>query len=255
MLIKLGNAEQISDKVKGYISEKTGYPLELLEDDADLEADLGIDSVKQAEILAKVKDEFTISDSEFDNSENPRTISQIVALIKTADSLADVENATSVKEENAEQISDKVKGYISEKTGYPLELLEDDADLEADLGIDSVKQAEILAKVKDEFTISDSEFDNSENPRTISQIVALVAKKSITNTEIQADENVIIQPDEFYDMNRYTSKTINFSQKHEMQYLLEDKSILIISESKKGVIGKLLSEKLSEKIKLRQFHH
>ncbi|CUW06474.1 hypothetical protein GCM10025878_00660 [Leuconostoc gasicomitatum] len=250
LLIKLGNAEQISDKVKGYISEKTGYPLELLEDDADLEADLGIDSVKQAEILAKVKDEFTISDSEFDNSENPRTISQIVALIKTADSLADVENATSVKEENAEQISDKVKGYISEKTGYPLELLEDDADLEADLGIDSVKQAEILAKVKDEFTISDSEFDNSENPRTISQIVALVAKKSITNTEIQADENVIIQPDEFYDMNRYTSKTINFSQKHEMQYLLEDKSILIISESKKGVIGKLLSEKLSEKNKV-----
>ena len=107
-----------------------------------------------------------------------------------------------------------------------------------------------MAKVKDEFTISDSEFDNSENPRTISQIVALVAKKSITNTEIQADENVIIQPDEFYDMNRYTSKTINFSQKHEMQYLLEDKSILIISESKKGVIGKLLSEKLSEKNKV-----
>ncbi|MBZ5965585.1 ACP S-malonyltransferase, partial [Leuconostoc gelidum subsp. gasicomitatum] len=27
LLIKLGNAEQISDKVKGYISEKTGYPL------------------------------------------------------------------------------------------------------------------------------------------------------------------------------------------------------------------------------------
>ena len=38
--------------------EKTGYPEEMLENDLDLEADLGIDSVKQGEIFATVREAF-----------------------------------------------------------------------------------------------------------------------------------------------------------------------------------------------------
>ena len=36
--------------------EKTGYPAEMLDLDLDLEADLGVDTVKQAEIFAAIRE-------------------------------------------------------------------------------------------------------------------------------------------------------------------------------------------------------
>jgi acyl carrier protein len=37
------------------VSEKTGYPSEMLELDMDMEADLGIDSIKRVEILGAMR--------------------------------------------------------------------------------------------------------------------------------------------------------------------------------------------------------
>ena len=42
------------------VAEKTGYPSDMLEPDLDLEADLGVDTVKQAETFAAVRDSFAI---------------------------------------------------------------------------------------------------------------------------------------------------------------------------------------------------
>ena len=38
------------------VAEQTGYPTELLDMDLDLEADLGIDTVKQAEVFASIRE-------------------------------------------------------------------------------------------------------------------------------------------------------------------------------------------------------
>ena len=38
------------------VSEKTGYPVEMLELDMEMEADLGIDSIKRVEILGTMMD-------------------------------------------------------------------------------------------------------------------------------------------------------------------------------------------------------
>ena len=38
----------------------TGYPPELLDPDLDLEADLGVDTVKQAEVFAAVREEYGV---------------------------------------------------------------------------------------------------------------------------------------------------------------------------------------------------
>ena len=46
------------------VSDMTGYPAELLDLDLDLEADLGIDTVKQAEVFAAVRERFGISRDE-----------------------------------------------------------------------------------------------------------------------------------------------------------------------------------------------
>jgi hypothetical protein len=40
------------------VSEKTGYPVETLELDMDMEADLGIDSIKRVEILGALQAQF-----------------------------------------------------------------------------------------------------------------------------------------------------------------------------------------------------
>ena len=41
-------------------SGKTGYPQDMLDLDLDLEADLGIDTVKQAELFATVREAYGI---------------------------------------------------------------------------------------------------------------------------------------------------------------------------------------------------
>jgi hypothetical protein len=39
----------------------TGYPVELLDPDLDLEADLGVDTVKQAEVFAAVREQVRLA--------------------------------------------------------------------------------------------------------------------------------------------------------------------------------------------------
>ena len=43
--------DSIKEKVLEIVAEKTGYPKDMLDLDLDLEADLGIDTVKQAEMF------------------------------------------------------------------------------------------------------------------------------------------------------------------------------------------------------------
>ena len=40
------------------VAEMTGYPPDLLDLDLDLEADLGVDTVKQAEVFAAVRERY-----------------------------------------------------------------------------------------------------------------------------------------------------------------------------------------------------
>jgi NAD(P)-dependent dehydrogenase (short-subunit alcohol dehydrogenase family)/acyl carrier protein len=54
-------AGEVATKVLAIIAEKTGYPPDMLEMDLDLEADLGVDTVKQAETFAAVRETFGIA--------------------------------------------------------------------------------------------------------------------------------------------------------------------------------------------------
>ena len=46
----------MAELVRNLIADKTGYPPEMLEDDMDLEGELGVDSIKQVEILSALRD-------------------------------------------------------------------------------------------------------------------------------------------------------------------------------------------------------
>lgn len=57
-----------------------------------------------------------------------------------------------VKSVNRDDIAVKMIAIISERTGYPTDMLNEDVDLEAELGIDSIKRMEVLDKVLKELS-------------------------------------------------------------------------------------------------------
>ena len=61
---------------------------------------------------------------------------------------------------------------VAEKTGYPSDMLELGMDMEADLGIDSIKRVEILGAVQDELPdLPELNPDDLAELRTLGQIV------------------------------------------------------------------------------------
>ena len=73
---------------------------------------------------------------------------------------------------NLDELAQAMLHVVSEKTGYPAEMLELDMDMEADLGIDSIKRVEILGAMQEQYP--DLPAVNPEELaeiRTLSQIV------------------------------------------------------------------------------------
>jgi acyl carrier protein len=53
--------EELEAFLVNFVVEQTGYPPEMVELDADLEADLGIDSIKKAQMMGELAEQFEIS--------------------------------------------------------------------------------------------------------------------------------------------------------------------------------------------------
>ncbi|HAY79710.1 MAG TPA: short-chain dehydrogenase, partial [Planctomycetaceae bacterium] len=68
----------------------------------------------------------------------------------------------------------RVLNCLAKVTRYPLHLLTVDADLENDLGIDSVKRVEIVVALSTEFAVDLQGEENDPSIRTIGQIAAWV---------------------------------------------------------------------------------
>ena len=50
----------MKERILDLMVEKTGYPKDMLDLDLDLEADLGVDTVKQAEMFAAIREIYNI---------------------------------------------------------------------------------------------------------------------------------------------------------------------------------------------------
>ncbi len=55
-----GESESVKERILALVVEKTGYPKDMLDLDLDLEADLGVDTVKQAELFAAIREIYNI---------------------------------------------------------------------------------------------------------------------------------------------------------------------------------------------------
>ena len=76
--------DEIKDLVLKLVSEKTGYPVEMLDLELDLEADLGIDTVKQAELFASVRTHYGIPRREDLRLADYNTLTRVIGFVTDA---------------------------------------------------------------------------------------------------------------------------------------------------------------------------
>ena len=181
------NEEDVKKNILNIVSEKTGYPQDMLDLDLDMEADLGIDTVKQAELFAIMRETYHIAKQEGVQLKDYPTIRSIIkyamANANTENGAAPVQAAAPVAQVapavetapvaapapaaqvapkvavslNEEAVKKNILNIVSEKTGYPQDMLDLDLDMEADLGIDTVKQAELFAAMREHYGIAQQE--------------------------------------------------------------------------------------------------
>ncbi|WP_231931456.1 type I polyketide synthase [Micromonospora echinospora] len=221
------------------LSERTGYPVDLIELDLDLEADLSIDSIKRAEVAGEVVARLGMSaegdESELEEMIKARTVRAMLDLLATrvsgagtssmaedavaahvpaagaapVDPATPADGATSVfPAPNGGPVSPVgtpapavaaipsgvdfqavVLTVLSERTGYPVDLIELDLDLEADLSIDSIKRAEVAGEVVARLGMSaegdESELEEMIKARTVRAMLDLLTtrvKDAVTAT-------------------------------------------------------------------------
>ncbi len=175
------------------VSEKTGYPAEMLELNMDMEADLGIDSIKRVEIFGALTQQYPeMSDIDPNDLTELRTLAEIVTHVTkkggsyipnvaTQETSTVPTNNTSPAaapmSEDLSSLEEILLSVVSEKTGYPAEMLELNMDMEADLGIDSIKRVEIFGALTQQYPeMSNIDPNELTELRTLAEIVAYVTE-------------------------------------------------------------------------------
>ena len=163
-------ADEVPAVVTQIVSEMTGYPTDLLDPELDLEADLGVDTVKQAEVFAAVRDHYGVErDANLQLRDFP-TLNHVAGWVRSkaglpepsaapaaapaaAAPVAVVSAPVAAPAAGGDEVLAVVTQIVADMTGYPTDLLDPELDLEADLGVDTVKQAEVFAAVREHFDV------------------------------------------------------------------------------------------------------
>ena len=186
----------LSQTLLEVVSDKTGYPAEMLELEMDLEADLGIDSIKRVEILGALQEQMPDlpQPNNLEELAGLSTLAQIINYLQSYTANVETDSVeeptetsvqpsiepTSIVEEpiktpvqpsiDQNSMEHTLFTVVSETTGYPVSMLDLEMNLATDLGIDPIKRREILAALQEripelQIDLSASEF------QTLGQIV------------------------------------------------------------------------------------
>ncbi|MEH2346784.1 MAG: beta-ketoacyl synthase N-terminal-like domain-containing protein [Nostoc sp.] len=264
-------------------SDKTGYPVEMLEMDMDMEADLGIDSIKRVEILGALQEMYpSLPKPNLEELSEKRTIGQVVEYLQSHASksvsveiaIHEVPQATEIAVEVAPvvevvvapepsvvvaftpepeaAISDEfanlgetLLAITSDKTGYPVEMLELEMDMEADLGIDSIKRVEILGAMQETYpNLPKPNIEELGDLRTIGQIVDYLQQLAGGEKKKSEPEFVQQQPPELeHNIQRHLVKLRSLPQPDYLDFTLLEGHIGLITDD-----GSLTTYKLTESL-------
>ncbi|WP_375471685.1 beta-ketoacyl synthase N-terminal-like domain-containing protein [uncultured Nostoc sp.] len=264
-------------------SDKTGYPVEMLEMDMDMEADLGIDSIKRVEILGALQEMYpNLPKPNLEELAEKRTIGQVVEYLQSHASKSitveiavhEVQQATEILVETAPvvevvtspepslvvaftpepeavtsdefaNLGETLLAITSDKTGYPVEMLELEMDMEADLGIDSIKRVEILGAMQEMYpNLPKPNIEELGDLRTIGQIVDYLQQLAGGEKKKSEPEFVQQQPPELeHNIQRHPVKLKSLPQPDYLDFTLPEGHIALITDD-----GSLTTYKLTESL-------
>jgi acyl transferase domain-containing protein/NAD(P)-dependent dehydrogenase (short-subunit alcohol dehydrogenase family) len=187
----------VKERILALMVEKTGYPQDMLDLDLDLEADLGVDTVKQAEMFAAIREIYNIPRDENRKLRDYPTLAHVIrfvyekrpdlastaplpAALQATEEIQPIAPATVVvppKDSTADSVKERILALAVEKTGYPKDMLDLDLDLEADLGVDTVKQAEMFAAIREIYSIPRDENRKLRDYPTLAHVMRFVYEK------------------------------------------------------------------------------
>jgi len=190
------DAAQIQQGMLEIVNEKTGYPVEMLDLNMNMEADLGIDSIKRVEILGAMTSKFPdLPELDQNDLAEMQTLKEIVDYVElkagavSAAVTPAAAPAASSGGIDAAQIQQGMLEIVNEKTGYPVEMLDLNMNMEADLGIDSIKRVEILGAMTSKFPdLPELDQNDLAEMQTLKEIVDYVQQKSGADAAIGAAE-------------------------------------------------------------------
>ncbi|BAY75448.1 polyketide synthase phosphopantetheine-binding HglE [Nostoc linckia NIES-25] len=269
-------------------SDKTGYPVEMLEMDMDMEADLGIDSIKRVEILGALQEMYpNLPKPNLEELAEKRTIGQVVEYLQSfasksvsvevvihevqqpvetpapeiqqvVETPAEVTPEVSVvvaftPQPEAEpaattnefpDLAQTLLAITSDKTGYPVEMLELEMDMEADLGIDSIKRVEILGAMQEMYpNLPKPNIEDLGELRTIGQIVDYLQQLAGGEKKKYESEFVQQPPELESSIARYPAKLRTLPKPDRLDFTLPEGYITLITDD-----GSLTTAKLTESL-------
>ncbi|WP_054814730.1 type I polyketide synthase [Nocardia arizonensis] len=135
--------------VLGVVADRTGYSVEMIDPAMDLEADLGVDSIKRVQIVSVLQER---------HPELPELGPEALAELRTIDQLVDqltrgvaVSAPAALTTVEPGSLRTSVLGVVADRTGYSVEMIDPAMDLEADLGVDSIKRVQIVSVLQERF--------------------------------------------------------------------------------------------------------
>jgi malonyl CoA-acyl carrier protein transacylase len=219
-------ANDVLPKLIGLVAQKTGYPMDLLDPDLDMEADLGIDTVKQAELFGAIRDLYGLPQEDGIQIKDYPSLRKVAGYVSSrlagpathkaptpapATPMArEVASHSPKPEATTSQglpampapphapshpaasgdVLAKLIDLVSVKTGYPKDLLDPNLDMEADLGIDTVKQAELFGAIREAYALPQEDGIQIKDYPSLAKVAGYVQSRLRGNVVASAPQQV-----------------------------------------------------------------
>jgi len=268
--------DQLTSSFLEIVSNKTGYPTDILELNMDMEADLGIDSIKRVEILGTMQEEYPqLPTIPAENLVELRTLEQIIAafgstskqVIETPTTtekpmeIPQIEAAPTVSVGSLPDANLQLAflEIVSEKTGYPPEMLELEMDMEADLGIDSIKRVEILGAMQEQFpNLPTIDAEELVELRTLKQIIERFnsdqSQQPARTTEISSYPNSNTAKSEEVQLKRREVILKTIPDPDFLKFDLKPDSLVLITDEGSDKTEKLSNYFAQQKVQIGLIH-
>ena len=180
----ISSRDALVDSLRQIFAEHTGYAPAELDPNHALEADLGIDTVKQAEIFALVRSRYNLPKDEKFRLSDVQTLQAIADYVLTQVPAAPAPVAQAIPDQAAPSAASaspsrdallaELTTLFATHTGYDVADLHPSHQLEADLGIDTVKQAEIFGLLRKQYGMPKDEAFKLSDVQTLNAIADYV---------------------------------------------------------------------------------